>query len=160
MTGKSLLAALLFCFATFAQLFAQCDCITTGNCPVPINDNGIYDGYLDVVVNGPNDLAASPLTQVCITLTHTWIGDLSVSLTSPSGVEYLIMADVGNNYGECGTQQDNAEICIVTGTNHPLTNNTDYTCNSAPCSVGNCCLNGIWTVPCGGVTRPFDTTCV
>lgn len=155
MTGKSFLAALLFSFVTLAKLTAQCDCVTTGNCPVPINDNGVYDAFLDVTVNGPNDLAQSPLTQVCITLTHTWIGDLSVSLTSPSGVEYLIMADVGNNYGECGTQQDNAEVCIVLGTNNPLTNNTDYTCNTAPCSVGTCCLNGNWTVPCGGVTSPI-----
>ncbi|MCU0345750.1 MAG: PKD domain-containing protein [Saprospiraceae bacterium] len=155
MIGKSFIAALLFSFATFAQLFAQCDCVTTGNCPVPITDNGIFNGQLDVVVNGPNDLAISPLQQVCVTLTHTWIGDLSVSLTSPSGVEYLIMADVGNNYGECGTQQDNAEICIVLGNNKPLTNNTDYICNSAPCSVGTCCLNGNWTVPCGGVTSPI-----
>ncbi len=155
MTGKSILAALLFSFATFTQLFAQCDCVTTGNCPVPIQDNGVYSGYLDVTVNGANDLAVNPLTSVCVTITHTWIGDLSISLTSPSGVEYLIMADVGNNYGECGNQQDNAEICIVPGTNKPLTNNTDYICNAAPCSVGTCCLNGNWTAPCGGVTSPI-----
>ncbi|MCC6727672.1 MAG: gliding motility-associated C-terminal domain-containing protein [Saprospiraceae bacterium] len=155
MTGKSFILALLFCFATLARLSAQCDCVTTGNCPVPINDNGIYNGYLDVTVNGPNDLAQSPLQQVCITLTHTWIGDLSVSLTSPSGLEYLIMADAGNNYGECGTHQANAEVCIVLGTNNPLTNNSEYICNSAPCSVGTCCLNGNWTVPCGGVVSPI-----
>lgn len=155
MAGKSILGALFFYLATFTQLFAQCDCVTTGNCPVPIQDNGIYSGYLDVTVNGANDLGVNPLTSVCVTITHTWIGDLSISLTSPSGVEYLIMADAGNNYGECGTQQDNAEICIVPGTNHPLTNNTEYTCNSAPCSVGTCCLNGNWTVPCGGVTSPI-----
>ncbi len=155
MTRKSIVAVLLFSFATFTQLFAQCDCVTTGNCPVPIQDNGVYSGFLDVTVNGANDLAVNPLTSVCVTLTHTWIGDLSISLTSPSGVEYLIMADVGNNYGECGTQQDNAEICIVPGTHKPLTNNTDYICNSAPCSVGTCCLNGNWTVPCGGVTSPI-----
>ncbi len=155
MTSKSFLAALLFSLATIANLSAQCDCVTSGNCPVPINDNGIYNAFLDVTVNGPNDIAQSPLQQVCITLSHTWIGDLSVSLTSPSGVEYLIMADVGNNYGECGTQQDNAEVCIVLGTNKPLTNNVDYTCNTAPCSIGTCCLNGTWTVPCGGVTSPI-----
>ncbi len=155
MTGKSFLAALLFSFATLAKLTAQCDCISAGNCPVPITDNGVFNGFLDVTVNGPNDLAQSPLQQVCVTLTHTWVGDLSISLVSPSGVEYLIMADAGNNYGECGTQENNAEICIVTGTNNPLSNNSEYNCNSAPCSVGICCLNGNWTVPCGGVTSPI-----
>lgn len=157
MTGKSFLAALLFSLSTFTQLFAQCDCVSTGNCPVPINDNGVYNGYLDVTVNGPNDLALNPLQEVCVTITHTWIGDLSISLTSPSGVEYLIMADVSNNYGGCGTQQDNAEICIVPGTGNPLSNNTEYNCNSAPCSVGTCCLNGNWNVPCGGVTSPITS---
>ncbi|MBI1226440.1 MAG: T9SS type B sorting domain-containing protein [Bacteroidetes bacterium] len=156
MTGKSILTALLFSFATFTQLFAQCDCVTTGNCPVPITDYGIYSGYLDVTVNGANDLGVNPLTSVCLTITHTWIGDLSVSLTSPSGVEYLIMADAGNNYFECGTQLDNAEICIVPGTSNPLTNNTEYICNSGPCSLGTCCLRGDWTVPCGGVTSPVS----
>jgi len=155
MAGKSILAALFFSFATFTSLLAQCDCVTTGNCPVPIQDNGVFNGYLDVTVNGANDLAVNPLTSVCVTITHTWIGDLSISLTSPSGVSYLLMADAGNNYGECGTPQDNAEICIVPGTNNPLSNNTEYVCNSAPCSVGTCCLNGDWTVACGGVTSPI-----
>lgn len=155
MMSKKLLATVLYCIAFVANLTAQCDCVTTGNCPQPMIDNGITIGTLEVVVNGPNDLSQSPLQQVCLTITHTWIGDLSISLISPSGVEYLIMADVGNNYAECGTTQDNAEVCIVTGTNNPLTNNTEYLCNSASCSVGTCCLNGNWTVPCGGVSSPL-----
>ncbi len=36
-----------------------------------------------------------------------------------------------------------------------MTNNTEYNCNSAPCSVGTCCLNGNWTLPCGGVISPI-----
>ncbi len=146
----------MLCFATLTPLFSQnCDCISTGNCPVPITDNGTFNGMLDVTVNGANDLGSNPLTSVCFTITHTWIGDLSVSLTSPNGTHYLLMADVNNNYGGCGTQQDNLEVCIVPGTNHPLTNNTEYQCNSAPCSVGTCCLNGNWTVACGGVVDPL-----
>lgn len=156
MFGKSLLLGLLFALAALTQLGAQpCDCVTTGNCPVPITDNGVYSGTLDVTVVGANDLAANPLTSVCFTITHTWIGDLSVSLTSPSGLHYLIMADASNNYGGCGTQQDNAEVCIVLGDGNPLTNNTEYACNSAPCSAGTCCLNGNWTVSCGGVVDPI-----
>ncbi|MBI5915436.1 MAG: proprotein convertase P-domain-containing protein, partial [Bacteroidetes bacterium] len=156
MTRKSLLLGLMWTFAALTQLSAQCDCVTTGNCPVPINDNGIYNGTLDVTVNGSNDLSQCPLTSVCLTITHTWIGDLSVSLTSPGGLHYLVMADAGNNYGNCGTQQDNAEICITLGTGNPLTNNTEYQCNAAPCSVGTCCLNGNnWTMPCGGVIDPI-----
>ena len=101
---------LLFFFFLIGSIpsFSQaCDCVTTGNCPVPVNDNGTYNGVLDVTVNGENDLGESPLTSVCFTITHTWIGDLSVSLTSPSGVNYMLMADVNNNFGGCGMQQDN-----------------------------------------------------
>jgi gliding motility-associated-like protein len=156
MTGKSLILGLTLFFAAFTPLFSQpCDCVSTGNCPVPITDNGTFNGMLDVTVNGTNDLGVNPLTSVCFTITHTWIGDLSVSLTSPSGLHYMLMADVSNNYGGCGTQQDNAEVCIVVGTGNPLTNNTEYQCNSAPCSVGTCCLNGNWNVACGGVTDPL-----
>lgn len=132
-----------------------CDCVSTGNCPVPITDNGSFHGTLDVTVNGPNDLSVNSLTSVCFSITHTWIGDLSVSLTSPNGTCYLLMADANNNFGGCDVMHDNIEICIVSGTDNPLTNNANYQCNPGPCSSGTCCLNGNWTVACGGVTDPI-----
>ena len=141
-----------------------CDCATTGNCPVPIVDNGSYDGMLNVTVNGPNDLGQCPLTSVCFTITHTWIGDLSVSLTSPSGLNYMLMADVNNNYGGCGMQEDNVDICIVPGSFNPLAEDPttgalgEYVCNPGPCDAGNgtCCLTGNWTVACNGVVDPIN----
>lgn len=156
MTSKLHLLALFFLMSALTPAFGQvCDCVTTGNCPVPINDNGTYNGTLDVTVDGANDLGDCPLTSVCFSITHTWIGDLSVSLTSPSGVSYLLMADANNNFGGCGMQEDNIEVCIVTGTGNPLTNNTEYICNPGPCDAGTCCLTGNWTVACGGVTDPI-----
>ncbi len=147
---------MLLCTATLTQLLAQvCDCVTTGNCPVPIQDNGTFQGTLDVTVNGPNDLGQCPLTSVCFSITHTWVGDLCVTLTSPSGVNYMVMADANNGTGGCGNNSDNAEVCIVPGTGNPLTNNTEYICNNGPCQSGSCCLVGNWTMPCGGVTDPF-----
>ena len=138
-------------------LFSQvCDCLTTGNCPVPIQDNGTFYGTLDVTVNGPNDLSQCPLTQVCFSITHTWVGDLSVALVSPGGLNYLLMADVNNGTGGCGNQEDNVDVCITTGVGNPLTNNTEYMCNSGPCFSGFCCLTGFWTVPCGGVSDPIS----
>ena len=142
-------------FPVFTSLFSQpCDCISTGNCPVDIQDNGTFQGTLDVTVNGPNDLGQCPLTSICFSITHTWIGDLSVSLTSPGGDNYLVMADANNAFGGCGTQEDNVDVCITTGTGNPLTNNTEYICNSGPCQSGTCCLTGVWTMPCGGVSDP------
>ena len=154
-----LIASILMLAISFSS-YAQevCDCVTTGNCPVPITDNGTYQGTLDVTVDGANDLDSCQLTSVCFSITHTWIGDLSVALTSPGGETYLLMADVNNNYGGCGMQQDNIDICIVPGTSNPVTNNTEYICNPGPCNSpsGVCCLTGDYTVACGGVTDPIN----
>lgn len=157
MNGKKyILAALLLFTTVLTHLLAQpCDCLTTGNCPVPIQDNGTFQGTLDVTVNGPNDLGQCPLTSVCFSITHTWVGDLCVTLTSPSGVNYMVMADANNGTGGCGTDADNVDVCIVPGTGNPLTNNTEYMCNTGACQSGTCCLVGNWTMPCGGVTDPM-----
>lgn len=150
------LAAMLF---LGSPVTAQtiCDCVGLGKCPTnPIdNDQAIIE--FPVSVPGNPDLGSCPLESVCITISHTWVGDISISLESPNGEHYLIMADVSNNVGGCGTQQDNAEFCIVAGTANPLTNNTEYNCNASSCSLGTCCLNGDWTMPCGGVTSPLTT---
>lgn len=157
------MVALSLLLTTYFPSLAQqaCDCVNTGNCPVAIVDNGSYDGTLNVTVSGDNDLGSCPLTSVCFTITHTWIGDLSVALTSPSGVNYLLMADVNNNYGGCGMQEDNVDICIFPGSfNPPATdgagNLTEYICNTGPCPAGNCCMTGIYTMACGGVTDPIN----
>lgn len=154
MANRLHLATLFFLFVGMANSFSQvCDCVSTGNCPVPITDNGTYCGVLNVTVDGPNDLEDCPLTSVCFTITHTWIGDLSATLTSPSGVSYILMADDDNNFGGCGDPNDNIDVCFVPGTGNPLTNNTPYPSGSAgPCGGNICYLTGDWTLACGGVT--------
>lgn len=140
----------LFCVAALGQLSAQedCGCI---NCPVPIYNNNVSYAYLNTRVNGLNDLSQCPLEQVCFEITHTWIGDLSASLTSPDGTRYLVMADMNNDTLGCGTQYDNINICVNVGTDNPITNNTEYECNGPQWA----CLSGDdWTVPCGGVFDP------
>ncbi|MBC7774422.1 MAG: proprotein convertase P-domain-containing protein, partial [Phycisphaerae bacterium] len=114
MKGKFYLLCWMFFFSFGAPLFAQpCDCLNTGNCPVPITDNGTFEGTLDVTVDGPNDLGACPLTSICFSITHTWVGDLSATLTSPDGTNYIIMGDANNSSGGCGNSNDNIDVCIV-----------------------------------------------
>lgn len=138
-----------FLFLGFSTYLSAQPCECT-NCPVPIQDNGTFQGLLNVTVDGPNNLALCPLQQVCFTITHTWIGDLAVTLTSPSGQNYMVMADANNNSGGCGNSSNNIDVCVTVGTGNPLTNNTEYNCNG-----GNPCLVGNWTAPCGGVSDPI-----
>lgn len=143
----SFFLTVFFFFLTLPSLSAQdCDCI---GCPLQITDNGTFQVFLDVNIDGPNDLGSCQLEQVCFTISHTWVGDLAATLTSPSGLNYIIMGDSNNGPGGCGTNADNIDVCITTGTGNPLTNNTQYACNGA-----NPCLQGNWTAPCGGVTDP------
>lgn len=148
--AQGIMTAMVVLLLTPVLSYAQDPCECT-NCPVPIMDNGTFNGYLNVNVAGPNNLGLCPLQQVCFTITHTWVGDLSVTLTSPSGLNYLVMADDNNNFTGCGTDADNVDVCISVGTGNPLTNNGPYTCNN-----GNPCLTGGWTMPCGGVTDPVS----
>jgi gliding motility-associated-like protein len=149
--SKALHATLLFfvfLVTSVSSVFGQeCDCI---GCPEDIEDNGSFQVFLEVNIDGPNDLGQCNLEQVCFTIQHTWVGDLAATLTSPSGLNYLIMADGNNGPGGCGTNADNIDVCITTGTGNPLTNNGNYVCNGPP----GTCLAGNWTVPCGGVTDP------
>ena len=129
---------------TSAQNSYVCD-----PCDIDITDNEITHIAQEITVAGTNDLSVNPLVQFCIAIEHPWVGDLSLSLTSPGGLHYLLMADDDNGFGGCGTNADDIDICITTGTNNPLTNNTPYICNG-----GEPCLQGNWTLPCGGVTDP------
>lgn len=132
----------LLCFGAISQ-----------NCLVPLNSNQVAQSTIAVNMPGANDLAQNPLEKVCFTINHTWIGDLSVSLTSPGGQHYLLMADNNNGLGGCGTDGDNVNVCIVLGNSNPLTFNLPYTCNNPN---GPNCLEGDWTVPCGGVSDPVS----
>ena len=144
---------ILIAFAIFLLLptWGQAQPCECSNCPLPIQDNGSFDAFLDVNVNGPNDLGQCPLQSVCFTIDHTWIGDLSVTLTSPSNINYILMADANNSTGGCGTNEDDIDVCITLGSDSPLTNGTEYSCNNGgatPCIVGD------WSVACN-VTDPM-----
>ena len=119
------------------------------DCPIAITDVNVQTSILNVSGVATDDLGVCGLQQVCFTIQHTWIGDLVVGLESPDGLRYLVMADDDNTPSGCGLNGDNVDVCINLGTANPLTNNTTYTCNN-----GNPCLNGNWTVPCGGVSAP------
>ncbi len=63
---------------------AQCICT---NCPQSLPDNTNQDFYMNVDDSGVGDcdLSTNPLLGVNLNFTHEYLGDLTISLTSPSG---------------------------------------------------------------------------
>ena len=143
--------AIAMSLMVFTNLSAQdCSCV---DCPIDIFNLQTHTSTIDVQVAGPNDLGSCGINEVCFTIAHTWVGDLSVSLVSPAGLKYLVMADAENMPPNgCGNSENNLDVCITTGTSNPITNNTEYVCNGS----SGFCMEGGFTVPCGGVTDPFD----
>ena len=141
---KKLRYPFIFLLCSSTLLSQELNCIY---CPQNLTDNGVISNPVEVINSGPDELINNPLQKVCINISHTWIGDLAVSLTAPDGTTYLLMADVNNFPGGCGLNADDVDVCFELGTNNALTNNTEYLCNdTSPCLTGN------WTVACGNVT--------
>ena len=113
--------AIAFSLIAVNDLSGQdCSCV---DCPIDIFNLQTHTSTIDVQVAGSNDLGDCGLNQVCFTIAHTWVGDLSVSLVSPSGLKYLVMADAENMPPNgCGNSENNIDICIETGTSNPITN--------------------------------------
>jgi len=87
MLVKTITPFLLFCamFVLFhSQLCAQCIC---AGCPQPIPDDNTRNYILRVDSAQNNDLGSpnQGVCQVTLSFQHSFVGDLSISLSSPSG---------------------------------------------------------------------------
>lgn len=144
---KNLLLLLFISFFVSQNLDAQCVCT---DCPnetyIPGPEVASIISTINVSTTGVDDLGANPLVSVDIDLHHTWLGDVSMSLVSPSGLHYGIMGDDGNAVGQCGSPDDGAVFTLVPGNFMPLTEGVSYgdVCNG----VENC-IEGEWTLACG-----------
>jgi len=144
---KSLLLLLFACFFIGQNLSAQCECV---DCP---NETYVMGeivasiaSTITVETTGTDDLGANPLVSVDIDLHHTWLGDVSMSLVSPSGLHYALMGDEGNAVGQCGSPANGANFTFVPGTAMPLTTGQSY---ADVCNGTVNCIEGDWTLACG-----------
>lgn len=64
------------------------------NTPAPIPDNNA--GGITSLINVPDEAVVFGVT-VSVDITHTWIGDLTVKLRSPTGTEYTLHNKEGGN---------------------------------------------------------------
>ena len=169
--------AILFLFLllqNLTNLSAQnCNCT---NCPIILPDNQTQSVVANLVVEttNNNNLGVNNfLEQVCLNIEHTWVGDLNVTLTAPSGISVTLFDDGNTATGcPCGNSSDNMEVCftlngqstdgIFGGGNIGNCSNIDYLdpCNGnndngEPCYIGNW---EPWEASCGGGLDQINTS--
>ncbi|MCB0538587.1 MAG: proprotein convertase P-domain-containing protein, partial [Bacteroidetes bacterium] len=149
------------------QIYAQCGCT---NCPVDLPDdlNTTFTASINVQNTSNNTLGVNnELQQVCLNITHDWIGDLDITLIAPDGTEVVLFADgnsdssMGGNEGSpFGNSSDDMVVCFTipsmsapnvfgtTGTGSCNSPNYSDPCNgTTPCYTGNW---GTWDEGCDG----------
>ena len=76
------------------------------------------------------------LQSVCLQINHTYVGDLTAKLTSPSGTQITLFHRPGRpTIGTFGCGGDNLNVCIITGTGNRL--DATATCGNLPAYSGN-----------------------
>ncbi len=137
----------------FFNLNAQINCT---DCPSSAFVDGILTSELEVINNGgSDDLSINPLIQVCLTVQHSWIGDVAMSLEAPDGQHYILLGDEDNSWGGCQSGAvSNLNVCFVPGDQNPLTAGVPYEtlCNGN----GDYCLEGDFTPTCGAAAMTPD----
>ncbi len=100
--------------------------------PIPDEDTaGLTDTHL-LSLLGVSALGTDVrLLKVCFQITHTWVGDLVVSLTAPNGVTVYLMDQPGVPATTFGCGEDDVDVCIVLGTGNELEN----VCNPSPPAI-------------------------
>jgi gliding motility-associated-like protein len=162
--------ALLMAFNAQADLQAQgCDCT---NCPLTLPDQLTQTFTGTLVVQGAtnNTLGTNnTLQQVCINITHDWIGDLDITLIAPNGTQVVLFGDGNNDTSlggtetcPCGNSGDDMNVCFVlsgTTNDFSLSNaGTGNICNGNQGAYVAC--NGTGGQPCyTGNWLPYDQNC-
>ena len=111
------LASLAPAFVMLLPLCGNAQTFQGVGAPIPNNGNTLE---IPLGVNGlssPLDTPAFGLEQVCITIDHSWISDLEVSIVAPDGTVALLVSGQGgssDHYANTCFRQD-AAVSIVQG---------------------------------------------
>lgn len=100
--------------------------------PIPDEDTtGLSNIQLLTSIGGTTLGVDVRLLKVCFQISHTWVGDLVVSLTSPNGNTVVLMDQPGVPATTFGCGEDDIDVCIVLGTGNDLENE----CNPVPPAI-------------------------
>ncbi|MCG3164755.1 MAG: hypothetical protein POELPBGB_00514 [Bacteroidia bacterium] len=91
--------------------------------PVTVTDNLPAGVNATVTPSGVAGTALGTdqyLTSICLSITHTWIGDLKATLTSPNGTPVVLFDRVGYTGTGFGCSGDNISVIVVPGTGNEM----------------------------------------
>jgi PKD repeat protein/subtilisin-like proprotein convertase family protein len=104
------------------------------NLAIPDDDPaGVTDVRAVAGVSGTTLGNDVKLSAVCFSITHTWVGDLIVSLTAPNGTTVTLTDQPGVPATLAGCSGDNMDVCVILGTGNEMEN----VCNNLPAISGN-----------------------
>lgn len=101
---------------SFTTQNISCQSFNSNNTPTNIPDNNAT-GITSIINIATSETVLITDVNLTLNVTHPWIGDLTVSLTSPNGTEITLISsrtDDGNNYSNT-TFDDDASSLINTG---------------------------------------------
>lgn len=117
--------------------------------PIPDNNPGGTTATIDVSGLIGNVLGTDvDLESVCIDITHTWVGDLNVSLMSPDGTTIPLVSRPGSPATFFGCSGDDIDACFVAGTGNDVEN---------VCAGTTPTISGTYTVSAGFDLADFGT---
>lgn len=100
--------------------------------PIPDEDTtGLSDTRTLTTIGGTALGVDARLLKVCYQVTHTWVGDLVVSLTAPNGNTVVLMDQPGVPASGFGCGEDDLDVCIELGTGNEMENE----CNTTPPAI-------------------------
>lgn len=111
------------------------DTVAFNNLNIPIPDNDSTGIINSQTVSGQTGTLGinTKLSKVCFQINHTWVGDVTVSLTAPNGTEIILLDRPGVPATFSGCPGDNLQVCIESGTGNEVEN----VCGILPAISGN-----------------------
>lgn len=117
---------------TFSTASILCGPSVSENVPLLISENGTptINSSLEIAIPGFVD----DVNVKGLEITHTWVGDLTISVTSPSGTTVLLMDQIPGGDGSC--DGDNLQLTFDDEAANDYST-LDQTCNGSPAAEGS-----------------------
>ena len=113
---------------TFTTGVILCNSTASADVPKPISSSGAPTISSTLQVSTPGLI--DDVNVINLNVAHTWVGDLSIELTSPSGTTIILMTNPQG--GSC--QEDNIQIFFNDESDNPY-GDLDAMCNSIPPAI-------------------------